>query len=325
MTGILATVWILLAMATAYLLFWLVKRQKRPLNARIALYKLSFIALSALAGLLLAYSLGQSPHRVWASRAVFTAIGLLHLLVLYQQSWVKRDPFDAAEDSFAQEATFTTLLGLLCALTFVFSSRVFRLVGIDAPEISNYFWDAPLWFLLPFLAFKMSDLATQIPYRVVENLWIFPIEPLGIPDWPRRDLMQVTFELRRSLEDEYRPFRRSVQLWIEVPKQAPLGDVFRLIIQDRRRRTDLTTILDLGDEYSGPPEFWWLFSIKRVWWNPSTWSRSPRYLNADASIANCNIKKSDIIIARRMPIKGVADRYLKKDDYDAEKTIIINR
>jgi hypothetical protein len=320
----LIAIWMVSVIAFGIFFFWSVRRQKRSLNSYIAWYKLGFILFSSFAGLLLFRWVGGSPHQIWATRLAFFGIGLAHLAILYQQPWAKRDKFLYEKDSFALEWAFTVLLGLLCALAFFVSPRLFKMISFGMMKTGDPIWDAPLLFMLPFLAFKLADFASQIPYRVVEKLWVFPIEPIRTEGWPWRNLMQVNFQLRRSLLEEYRIFSRPAYPYIEVPKDMALGDIFRLLIFDRRRKPELTSIQDLGDEYRGEPKFWWLFSIKWVWWKPTSWFRSIRYLNPDDTLSRSKVRKGDIILARRIPLEeGMKDRRWEERDCDTEKTTII--
>lgn len=320
----LIIVWTFSALVFGFLFFRIAGRQKRLLSPYLALYKLGFLLLFFISGLLTFQGLKDSPHLVWVSRLTLLILGSLHLLILYFQSWVKRDKFQYSKDSIFIEWIFTVLMGVLGALAFSFTPKLLKIMGPET-RVSLDLWDAPFVFMLPFLVFKLADLASQIPYRIVEKTWVFPIEPVNTETWAWRNLMQVNFQVTKSLLDEYRIFTWAAHPWIEVPKEAMLGDVFRLVIQERRRRPDFATIQDMGDEYGGNPKFWWLFSIKRVWWNPNSWFRQPRYLNPDASINGNKLRKSDIIMARRIPSEGIEIQFRQKPDYDPDKTIFISR
>lgn len=320
-------IWALLAFITGLLFMWSVRHSKRQLGKYVAIHKLALILASFGAGFLAFFFLKDSPHQYWASRLSLLFLGLLHTWAMYSQSWVKRDKYDYEKDSFLPEFLFTLLQALIASACFTISPQLFGVVERPV-DVSLPLWDAPLAFMAPFLVLKIGDYASQIPFRAVENPWVYPIEPVNPENWPMRNLMQVNFQVRRSLVEEYHLFRRAAFPWIEAPKEIPLGDIFRLVMQERRRRPDLLTIQDMGDEYGGDPKFWWLFSIKKKWWDPGTWYRSPRYLNPDQSVTANKVQKNDIIIARRIPGDGSKFSYSKYQggqSADPDRTRLIHR
>ena len=227
------------------------------------------------------------------------------------------------------EAAFTVLLALLTSICFVSFPRLLGFIEVAEHHDHLPTWDAPTVFILPFLVFKFGDFAGQVPFRVVENIWFFPLETVSVADWPWRQLVRVNFQVAGSLLEEYRWFGKNTYPWIEVPQEQSLGRIFRLTMQERRKKQGLSTIQDLGNEYAGAPKFWWLFSIKFVWWHPATWSRQPRFLNPDLSIAANKVRPGDIILARRVPADPAMSPsnrpWLSQPNFDSEKTTIIKR
>lgn len=321
-------IWLVTVALLGFLFFRIIKRQKRALNRYAVLYKLGFVLLFVLTGIGLDYFLSGSPHSIWASRLLFLAIGTLHLGLLYQQSWTVRHRWQAAQDSFWGECIYTLILGILGGIAYSYGAKLIPWLALSSTHSSLLPWEAPLLVLLPFLLLKMGDLSSQIPYRVpyrvVEHAWVFPIEPAQTQDWPRHDLVQVNFQVSTSLQDEYRLFATPAAPWIEVPSKAPLGSVFRLLIQERRMRTELKSIRDLGDEFDGSPGFWWLFYIKSIWWNPLTWLRKQRYLNPALSLAENQVCERDIILGRRIPIEAI-QHHQPDVPLDPDKTELIKR
>ena len=246
---------------------------------------------------------------------------------MYKRPWTLRHEFKYEEDAFLVEFLFVLSGGLICGLAFVTSPQAFEVVPYSV-DLSSDYWDIPLVYLLPFLIFKMSDYSSQIPYRLVENPWVFPLEAENPETWPWRDLMQVNFEIKRSLLDEYNIFSWSARPWIESPKEVSLGKIFRLAMQERRQRKDLSSIQDMGDEYDGTPRFCWIFSFKRIWYNPATWFRQPRFVNPDLSLKQNKIRKGDIIVARRIPGDGTKPSGINYENMlheDDDKTVIVKR
>ncbi|MEO1412505.1 MAG: TssN family type VI secretion system protein [Bacteroidota bacterium] len=327
MRELVIIIWgILLLVATMGLRYGL-KRQQRQLGKYVMYHKIGVVVLSFGTGLLLYWLLLDSPHLTWALRLLALSLGAVNVGVMYRQAWSQRFPHDQEQDGFLPELLFQLISGLLAATAIVTAPQVLELVPY-AEDLSRYLWDLPLVFILPFLVAKFWDLSTQVPYQLVENPWVYPIEPVTPENWPWRNLMQVNFQVRSSLREEYLIFRRSARPWIEAPKEVALGKVFCLVMQERRKRADLTSIQDMGTEYAGDPQFCWLFSIKRIWWRPDTWFRKPRFLNPDLSILVNQVREGDVIIARRIPWRGESNTFRDyRDDtgYDPDKTVIVNR
>ncbi|MEM1119169.1 MAG: TssN family type VI secretion system protein [Bacteroidota bacterium] len=322
----LVIVWAILIFIIGILFVWVIKRKKRKLGKYVAVHKLGLMLLSTGIGFLLFYFFYQNTHLIWVSRLTFLLLGILNVWVAYSQDFTERDTFDYKKDSMLPEVLFMLLHAFLATLAFTIAPQMFGLVKYEV-DVSMLFGDLPLVFILPFLVFKVSDLASQVPYRSVENPWVYPLEAINAESWPWRNLMQINFQVKKSLLEEYHLFDWPVNPWIEAPKEITLGNIFCLIMQERRQRRELTTIQDLGNEYTGEPQFGWLFSIKVIWWNPSTWFRSPRYLNPDLSMIANKVKKRDIIVARRVPWvdQPISASYAKDTDYDSDRTVIVHR
>lgn len=318
-------IWAILALISGFVFMWLAKAYKRKPGRYMTIHKLVLYLLTLGASFLVYYSLSKSLHLIWVSRLSVFTLAVLHTWALYIQPLSERNKFEYEEDSFWPEFVFTAIQAFAVSIVFVFSPQLFGLVEYSV-DVSATLWDLPLSFLMPFLLLKLSDYASQMPNRLVENPWVFPIEPVVTESWPWRNLLQVNFQVRKSLLDEYKLFGAVANPWIESPKEVPLGDVFRLVIQERRKRADLETIQDLGDEYDGQAKFWWLFSIKQVWWNPYTWFRKPRYLDPNQSIMKNMVRKNDIILLRRISSEGIDLSGMvssKRDGIDPEQTVII--
>lgn len=321
-------VWALLAVGAAFLLRWAMKSRGRKPTPRTAKHGLVALLVASLAGWLTERYLGDEPSVVWAGRLVMLVLGSLHLWGLYYIGWTERHGTDYKKDSLLPEGAFTLLLGLLVSICFAASPRAIPFLKLPFQPEDITMWDAPLLFLFPWLVLKLFDIAGQIPPRVVENPWVYPLEEVNTEHWPWRDLIRVHFRVSKSLRDDGRLFGRSTTPWIEVPREAVLGKVFRLNMQEHRKhRRD--TIQDLGNEYAGEPLFWWLFHIRRVWWKPSSWSRKVRYLDPDQSLAANEVRNGDVIRACRISkdaLEGVDYRSRRQQPpIDPDKTVLIHR
>lgn len=329
----LVIVWAILIVLSGIWFRWCMRRYQRSFDSSMSIHIIVFILLSSIAGLTFQLTMRDSLHIVWASRLCLLVLGAFHVWNLFRREWVKRDKYVFLKDSMWPELSATVTLSLACAMAFVLSPRLLSLpfLSFRIPRVPPDYtlWDAPLVFLLPFLAFKMGDFASQIPFRFVEKIWFYPQELFNPEKLPWRGLIRVNFVVANTLRDEYRIIGRRSHPWIEIPVEAQLEKTFRLMVQERRKKQGLTIIQDLGTEYGGEPQFWWLFRVKIVPWKPSTWFRKPRYLNPDLSVAENKVRGGDIIVATRVP----ADKEMLPanrpweggDKFDPDKTTIIAR
>lgn len=309
------------------------RRYQRSMGSKMSIHVLVLVLVSSIIGLTLQLTLRGSLHIVWATRLALVILGSFHVWNLYRMDWIKRDPYIYLKDSMLPELSSSVLVSLACSMAFVLSPRLLSIpfVSLSIPRIpADYtMWDAPVAFLLPFLAYKLADFSSQIPYRFVEKIWYYPQELLSAEKIPWRDLIRVNFITANTLRDEYRIIGRRSHPWIEIPTEVQLEKAFRLMVQERRKKQGLTIIQDLGSEYGGEPKFWWLFRIKIVWWKPSTWRRKPRYLNPELSVRENRIRGGDIIIATRVPADKdmlPANRPWEGNrDFDPDKTTLLNR
>lgn len=172
-------VWGILTIVAVFWLRWCLKRYGRALDPVAQIHILAFALTCSALGCLLPLLVQDELDALWINRLVLLTLGILQVWSLYRQSWVKRDKYESANDSLIPELSFTLVVGLLCAVCFVLSPRAlgFFKLGKSVPDTG--LWDAPLFFLLPFIVFKLADWASQIPYRTVEAPWFSPLEPIN--------------------------------------------------------------------------------------------------------------------------------------------------
>ncbi len=307
---------------------WCLKKHNRSLDSVATIHVLAFALVCSAFGCLMPMMVKSEIWLLWMNRILLLVFGILQVWSLYRQSWVVRDKFDRAKDSLWPEFSFTVVVALLCSFCFIASPRALGFFSLSKAMPDTGLWDAPLYFLISFFVFKLFDRAGQKPFRTVEAPWFSPIEAVNPQKWPWRDLTRVDFQVAESLLEEYTVFGRQSTPWIEIPRAAQLGLVFNLNMDERRKIKGVRTIQDIGNEYDGAPKFWWLFSVKVVWWKPSTWFRKPRFLNPNLTVAQNGVLNGDIIKARRMPAESAvmpASAWAGASDYDPEKTVFIQR
>jgi hypothetical protein len=310
MSQLLTLIYIGIAILFGFMFVWQLhqNRGKKP-DFMTAIQSFAIGSLSFLAGCILIDRFKTQPeHLGWVVRIVFLMFGIISTWGVFKLDWAVRDRFDAEKDRFEIEFAYISVVSSVSVLLFSVAPTwvniakadvVLRLLG------DENFWDAGLCGILPFLMVKVGDWASQMPYKDVENRWAYPNEPLNSEFWEWHDLMQVNFEISQSLRTEYRLFQKPLKYlmnpWILAPKSQQIGDIFRILVQERRKRRDLALIQDVGTEYRGQAPFWMLFRIKRIWYKPNTWSRKVRYVNPNLSVVENEIQQGDVIRVERMP------------------------
>jgi Type VI secretion system, TssN len=318
MSPLLTLIYIGIAILFGFMFVWqlIQNRGKKP-DFMTAIQCFAIWSLAFLAGCMLIDSFKTQPeHLDWVLRLVFLTFGCISTWGVFKLEWAVRDRFDAEKDSFEIEFAFISVVSSISVLLFsVAPTWVNIATKAKMMELlpSEQIWDAGLCGILPFLIIKVGDWASQIPYRDVENRWAYPIEPLNYEFWEWHELMQVNFEISRSLRTEYQLFQKPLKYlmnpWILAPKAQQMGDIFRVLVQERRKRRDLSLIQDIGTEYRGQAPFWLLFRVKRIWYRPNTWSRKVRYVNPNLSVEENEIQQGDVIRVERMPHFAKTVRY----------------
>ncbi len=329
MRSLVIIIWSILLLASMMSLIFLLKRAKRKVGKIDLIVQLVFGFFAFGIGYLIFLVLNGNNHNlVWVFRASFLLIGVLYMLFLKNRPWVLRNREDLYQDSFAIELVFSLVGAFLSAVMMVFGAHYFLYSKSMYVDISTGFWELPIYYILPFLFVKLVDFSGHIPIKNLGKPWVFPLEPVSPNDWPWHELVEVNFELKRSIQDEYDMFSWVAKPWIEAPSEISIGGVFQLCMQERRGRTELVSIQDLGDEYSGKPRFCWIFLRKVIWFKPSTWKHGTRILDPLQSLKLNKIEKGDIIIAKRVSGDGAKLLDVNNEqtiDEDSNKTVIIKR
>lgn len=293
-------VWAIAAVAAGLGLNFLLKKEERSKDKMMKYHVLGVLVLSYGLSVLWFYLFKDAGHMALTSRLVFLVLGGVNAWVVWKRPWSKRHTWDAEEDSVWPEALFSLLAGLVMAVAYVTAPQSVELVSY-ATDLSAIYWDAPLVFLLPFWAVKVLDLAGQIPFPHTPHPLVFSIEEISTEEWQWVQLQQCTFDLYPSLEKEGQPFARRSQPWVEVPASRTLEEVFKLMVQERRKRNDLSTLQDFGDEYAGKPEFCWIFWLQAPWYYVPGWFEKRRYVDPSSTIQKLNMAERDKIRAMRLP------------------------
>ena len=319
-------IWEALGVISVFCFAFLLKRSKRTKDKYAMFHFLGVVLIAFLVSLGAHAGLGESLHLAWVGRLSIMAIGGLSTWVMYKRPWSVRHTWNREEDALGPEGLFTFTAGLLAAAAFVTSPQVVGLIGYDV-DLSTPNWDLPLAFILPFLVLKVADLSGQVPFPVVESPFYFTIEEVRAADWKWTEIQQFNFRLKSSLQEDQHLFSWDSKPWIEAPKSRTLRDIFKLVVQERRKRNDLDTLQDFGDEYAGKPEFCWLFRLRKPWYNPIGWFSPPRLLDPTQRMDFLGVGPYDVIVAERIPAMDDIDpSWLQPEaPEDPNATVLIRR
>ncbi|HKK40406.1 MAG TPA: TssN family type VI secretion system protein [Cryomorphaceae bacterium] len=328
MRSMVIVVWSVLFVISAASLVFVLKKRKRKLAKLDYIFPLIYGFVGLGSGYLLFMDWLVELHQVWVIRFLFLTLGIIQTNILLRREWAIRDFYLYERDSALPEMLYTFSLAFLTAGLFIMGGTYSLVNQSIYTDPSSSYWDLPLFFILPFFWQKLFDMAGHIPPKTLMQQWAFPLEKVSAQNWPWRDLMTVNFQMKRSLLDEHDIFADEAKPWIEAPKEISLGGIFQLCLQERRGNKNLITIQDLGDEYDGAPQFFWMFLRKPIWYKPKTWKRTNRLLNPELSIKANKIEPEDIIVARRIPGHGLSVNLTEDEpdmDEDSNKTVIIRR
>lgn len=227
------------------------------------------------------------------AQIIFLVLGILFPWLLYNKLfWTKRDGFIRAQDSFLPEFVYTLLTGLALSLGMILVLFYLMKVGI------NMYWGVGVVFLVPFLFLKTLDFLRQIPLKDFKVKWAFSQRLINENEWNWSNEMWISFEVRESWNKP--GINRNAKFRILAPRNAPLGEIFRLAIREYNKQGKKIVVQDLGFESENTGLFWWLFSLKTVWNRPHTWFPNLRYLDpGDSALANA-LRPGDLVKVRRI-------------------------
>ncbi len=284
---------------------------------RTKLYPLGMAVLGGLGGLWLHFG-GRSnplnlPNIYISVQLICLGLGLIHLWWMYQKLfWSKRNGYDTAEDSFLPEFVYTLLV--FCFITVGVMGAICYLGG--ACKMGLY-WNIALLFIVPFLFVKCFDVLNQIPQRDFSQKWTFSDHRIGEDNWQWENEIWVSFLVKEHLEGALLKIGRYASFRVSAPRKVPLGEMYRLAIREYNRKGPEVIVQDLGFERENLEKFWWLFSIKIIWNQPSTWFRKIRYLDPFISPVKNKIRPHDIILARRISTVG-ASKQIEEYAFDED-------
>jgi hypothetical protein len=243
-------------------------------------------------------------------QATALLLGLFHVWWMYEKLfWSRRDSLSINNDSFLPEFVYT----LFITLTLT-AGILAGLMYFGKKDLAGLFWSSTALFLLPFLFLKTFDFLNQIPRRDFRIKWIFTTERINEDRWDWVNETWVYFEVREKWEPRSQMGNRLASFRILAPRQAPLGEVFRLGVREYNKKGPEILVQDLGFERENQGKFWWLFSIKFIWTRPHTWIRNIRFLDPHHPVVANDLRTGDVVYVRRMPLANAAAGQWDDDD-----------
>lgn len=188
MKELVIIVWAFFAFALSFSLMYVLKKQQRKMGKYTMIANLILVILTFGLSYLVFRFLNESSHLIWITRLTLVSLGSLFLWFVYSRPWTIRHHTNYSKDAFAPEFMFLFFTGILVCIAFIAAPQVFEIIPYPV-DLSVQFWEAPIYFILPFLVVKLFDFSGQIPFRTVENPWVFPLEPVQVETWPWRDLI----------------------------------------------------------------------------------------------------------------------------------------
>ncbi|WP_289040552.1 TssN family type VI secretion system protein [uncultured Zobellia sp.] len=266
------------------LLMTLVTKLKKQFakNKKLALFYALFVLVSfALIGLLSSSKvLNDTPlNSFYGFEFLFFMLGILHLHILRKYF----PDLSNNESQFLPEFLFTLVYVSLGLITFLQVTSRFK------PAFSYIYMASALFFVIPFLFYKMYEFAMQIALPIYES-WVFPLGK-EIKEPTKEELLNpkvISFEFRKNEnENDIINFR------IKAPQGMEFGKLFYFFILDYNERHPESEIEILDEKTQHPCT--WIFYFKPHWWS------AIKHINFNKTIAANEIKEDSVIICSRVP------------------------
>lgn len=245
------------------------------------IYALFIIVTFALIGLLSSHKVLNDTisNSFLGMQILFLILGSLHLYVL------KRF-FPDLESDNKDSGIFTQFLFSL-VIVFIGFIGYINVINQFRPSFVYLFLSSGIFFIIPFLTYKLFLYATNIPVRVYKT-WFYPIGE-NIKDPSKQELTNpsvIAFEFQKKNNDnELTNFR------IKAPENMEFGKLFYFFIEDYNERHPDGTIEFLNEKSQAP--YGWNFYFK------PNWVGNTQHIDFSKSVLSNNIKENDIIVCRR--------------------------
>jgi hypothetical protein len=231
------------------------------------------------------------------AQLIMLGMGFLHVWMLYRFMWSGRDKDYWERDSLLAEVSFSIWVSHFMLMFFCLT---YYLITKSTIETTS-FWGLFIPFLLPFATVKLTDLMNQIPAKEFDTKWYYQLTELDETRWNWANTMIVGFQVVDAYDNEEKFGATKAWFTIQVPRDQPLVNVYRLALRVYHEKHHTVPIQDIGYE-TNPPQFWWLFYNQFNIFKPSTWFVRDRYFDPYATLEQNKISNHLLVTAKRMSI-----------------------
>ena len=237
-----------------------------------ALFFFALIALTAYPGII------DSPFSAFVCfQAYFLFLGCTHAYLMPQKLRWSGD-----SKAFYAELVFTLLVAILGSIGFLLVYHLLNHNGLEYIMAGSV-----LFFIIPYFFYHTFLKATAIPPKVLKE-WFYPYQQeIEEPDESKmKNLLVISFEFQKQTVDQ-----QITNFRAKAPVDMEMGRLFYYFINDYNERHPNSKVQFVNAK--GEPHGW-IFYKKPQWYSVTT-----KYIDAEKTIFNNNIKENDVIICSR--------------------------
>jgi len=238
----------------------------------VALLFFALVALAAYPGII-----EKPANALICFQVSFLLIGCCHAYLMPQKLRWSGD-----EKAFVSELVFTLLAGVFGAICFLLVYHLLNGNGLEYMMAASIFF-----FIIPFLFYHTFQAATGIPPKILKE-WFYPFrQEIEEPEESKmKNLLVISFEFQKQATDQ-----RITNFRAKAPADMEMGQLFYYFINDYNERHPNSKVQYINAK--GEPHGW-IFYKKPKWYSVMT-----KYIDAEKTIFNNNIKENDVIICSR--------------------------
>lgn len=210
-------------------------------------------------------------------QVVFLALGMLHIYIMRKFfATLSEDKSD-----FFSEFLFTV------AFTFIGLFAFLNVVTRFREAIGYTFLASALFFIIPFLTYKLYEFSLLIPVPVYKK-WFYPLE-VDVKEPTAKELQNplvISFEFQKK-----HGHAEIINFRVKAPENMEFGKLFYFFINDYNERHPESQI-DFLDPKTQEPHGW-------IFYKKPNWLRSLTHINFSKTILGNDIKEDNVIVCQR--------------------------